>query len=179
VAKQDSREASAGPRPPRNATRKQEATKLRNESSLSTTPGVKTGREIKGKKKIAHFLGFLQHAIAAHHCPSMWRVPGDRANLPLSGPEYWQVAAQVMERGLFDAMFIADVLAPYDTYEGNSDATVKWGVQCPVHEPGTLVPIIAGATKHLGIGVTLSNAFEHPYSMARRLSSMDHLSGGY
>ena len=113
MAKKTSRQATTGLKTPRDATRKDEATRLRNESSLLTTPGVKTGREIKGKKKIAHFVGFLQHAIAAHHCPSMWRLPGDRANLPLSRPDYWQVAAQVMERGLFDAMFIADVLAPY------------------------------------------------------------------
>ena len=177
MAKKSSRQATMGLETPRDATRKEEATRFRNESSLLTTPGIKTGRKIKGKKKIAHFLGFLQHAIAAHHCPSMWRLPDDRVNLPLSRPDYWQIAGQVMKRGLFDAMFIADVLAPYDTYEGSSDATVKWGVQCPVHEPGAFVPIVACATKHLGIGVTLSNAFEHPYSMARRLSTMDHLSG--
>jgi FMN-dependent oxidoreductase (nitrilotriacetate monooxygenase family) len=51
-------------------------------------------------------------------------------------------------------------------------------VQCPTHEPSTIVPIITAATKNLGVGVTLSTAFEHPYSMARRLSSLDHLSSG-
>ncbi|MGW5959088.1 NtaA/DmoA family FMN-dependent monooxygenase, partial [Methylorubrum thiocyanatum] len=58
------------------------------------------------------------------------------------------------------------------------DATVKWAVQCPTHEPSTIAPIVTGATRHLGVGVTLSTAFEHPYSMCRRLSSLDHLSGG-
>ena len=48
----------------------------------------------------------------------------------------------------------------------------------PTHEPSTIVPIITTATKHLGVGVTLSTAFEHPYSMCRRLSSLDHLSNG-
>ncbi len=47
-----------------------------------------------------------------------------------------------MERGLFDAMFIADELAPYNNWEHSSDATVKYAVQCPVHEPSTIVPII-------------------------------------
>jgi FMN-dependent oxidoreductase (nitrilotriacetate monooxygenase family) len=83
-----------------------------------------------------------------------------------------------MERGLFDAIFIADELAPYNNYQGSSDACVKYAVQCPTHEPSTIVPIIAAATTHLGVGVTLSTAFEHPYSMVRRLSSLDHLSGG-
>jgi ABC-type uncharacterized transport system YnjBCD ATPase subunit len=52
------------------------------------------------------------------------------------------------------------------------------GIQCPTHEPSTIVPIITTATKHLGVGLTLSTAFEHPYSMCRRLSSLDHLSAG-
>jgi FMN-dependent oxidoreductase (nitrilotriacetate monooxygenase family) len=75
-------------------------------------------------------------------------------------------------------MFIADELAPYTTYQDTSDAIVKYAVQCPTHEPSTIVPIITTATTHLGVGVTLSTAFEHPYSMCRRLSSLDHLSRG-
>jgi FMN-dependent oxidoreductase (nitrilotriacetate monooxygenase family) len=83
-----------------------------------------------------------------------------------------------MERGLFDAIFIADELAPYTTHQNSSDAIVKYAVQCPTHEPSTIVPVITTATTHLGVGVTLSTAFEHPYSMCRRLSSLDHLSEG-
>ena len=162
----------------RDATRQEEATRFRNESSLVTSPGIKTGRRLKGKKKMAHFLGFLQHGIAGHHAVGMWRLPEDKVNLPSSQPEYWQAMGRTMERGLFDAMFIADEQAPYTAFKGNSDAIVKWGVQCPTHEPGALVPLVASATKHLGIGITLTNAFEHPYSMARRLSTMDHMSGG-
>lgn len=75
-------------------------------------------------------------------------------------------------------MFIADELAPYTTHQNSSDAIVKYAVQCPTHEPSTIVPIITTATQHLGVGLTLSTAFEHPYSMCRRLSSLDHLSDG-
>ena len=49
---------------------------------------------------------------------------------------------------------------------------------CQSTRPSTIVPIITTATKHLGVGLTLSTAFEHPYSMVRRLSSLDHLSDG-
>jgi FMN-dependent oxidoreductase (nitrilotriacetate monooxygenase family) len=83
-----------------------------------------------------------------------------------------------LERGLFDAVFLADELAPYNSFEDSSDATVRYAVQAPTHEPAALTPIITGATEHLGVGLTLSTAFEHPYSMARRLSTFDHLSGG-
>ena len=129
------------------------------------------------RKKRAHLLGFIQHGVNSH-ATGMWRNPRDKIGWNFARPEYWRHMAQTMERGMFDAMFIADELAPYNTFEDSSDATVKWAVQCPTHEPSTIVPIIAGATRHLGVGVTLSTAFEHPYSMCRRLSSLDHLSGG-
>ena len=128
-------------------------------------------------KKAAHLLGFVQHGVNSH-ATGMWRHPKDKINWDWTRPPYWQHMARTMERGLFDAMFIADELAPYNNYEGSSDATVKYAVQCPVHEPSTIVPIITTATTYLGVGVTLSTAFEHPYSMVRRLSSLDHLSGG-
>jgi FMN-dependent oxidoreductase (nitrilotriacetate monooxygenase family) len=128
-------------------------------------------------KKKAHLLAFLQHGVNSH-ATGMWRAPKDKVNWDWRRPPYWQHLARTMERGLFDAIFIADELAPYNNYQGSSDACVKYAVQCPTHEPSTIVPIIAAATEHLGVGVTLSTAFEHPYSMVRRLSSLDHLSGG-
>lgn len=128
-------------------------------------------------KKKAHLLGFIQNGVNSH-ATGMWRHPRDKIGYDFARPAYWQHMARTMERGLFDAMFIADELAPYTTYKNNSDAIVKYAVQCPTHEPSTIVPIIAAATQHLGVGVTLSTAFEHPYSMCRRLSSLDHLSGG-
>jgi len=127
--------------------------------------------------KQAHLLGFVQHGVNSH-ATGMWRYQTDKIGYHFSRPEYWQHMARTMERGLFDAMFIADELAPYTTHAGSSDATVKYAVQCPTHEPSTIVPIIAAATKHLGIGVTLSTMFVHPYAMCRMLSSLDHLSEG-
>jgi long-chain alkane monooxygenase len=128
-------------------------------------------------KKRAHVLAFVQHGVNSH-APGMWRHAKDKVNWDWRRPPYWQHMGQTMERGFFDAMFIADELAPYNNVDGKSDECVKWAVQCPVHEPSTIVPIITTATKHLGVGVTLSTAFEHPYSMVRRLSSLDHLSYG-
>jgi FMN-dependent oxidoreductase (nitrilotriacetate monooxygenase family) len=129
------------------------------------------------EKRKAHLLAFVQHGVNSH-ATGMWRHPKDKVNWDWTRPPYWQHMARTMERGLFDAIFLADELAPYNNYESSSDACVKYAVQCPTHEPSTIVPIITAATEHLGVGVTLSTAFEHPYSMVRRLSSLDHLSGG-
>jgi len=127
--------------------------------------------------KRAHFLGFVQHGVNSH-ATGMWRNQTDKIGYDFSRPAYWQHMGRTMERGLFDAMFIADELAPYSTHGGSSDMTVKYAVQCPTHEPSTLVPIVTGATQHLGVGVTLSTMFVPPYSMCRLLSSLDHLSDG-
>jgi alkanesulfonate monooxygenase SsuD/methylene tetrahydromethanopterin reductase-like flavin-dependent oxidoreductase (luciferase family) len=83
-----------------------------------------------------------------------------------STPEYWQHMARTMERGLFDAMFIADELAPYNTHENSSDAIVKWAVAMPDARAFHDRPDITTATKHLGVGLTLSTAFEHPIRCA-------------
>src|SRR6201988_4499891 len=128
-------------------------------------------------KKRAHLLGFIQHGVNSH-ATGMWRHPKDKVGWDFSRPEYWQHMARTMERGLFDAMFIADELAPYNTHEDSSDAVVKWAVQRPPHDPSTIVPVTPTATRPLGVVVTLFTACEHPYSMCRRLSSLDHLSGG-
>src|SRR5690606_15177404 len=128
-------------------------------------------------KKKAHLLGFIQHGVNSH-ATGMWRNPQDKINFDFSKPQYWRHMAQTMERGFFDAMFIADELAPYTTYQNSSDAVVKYAVQCPTHEPSSIATIITGATKHLGVGVTLSTMFTHPYAMSRILSSLDHLTEG-
>lgn len=127
--------------------------------------------------KHAHFLAFMQHGFSSH-AVGMWRHPPDKVNWDFARPEYWEHLGRTLERGLFDGIFLADELAPYNSFAGSADDTVRYAVQFPTHEPAALAPVIAGATRHLGIGVTLSTAFEHPYSMARRLSTIDHLTRG-
>jgi len=77
-------------------------------------------------------------------------------------------------------MFIADILGGYDVYQGprNLSAAVKSGAQWPVNEPLALVPAMAAATESLGFGVTVATTYEQPYHLARRLSTVDHLTGG-
>src|SRR6201991_2926765 len=128
-------------------------------------------------KKKAHLLGFVQHGVM-NHASTMWAHPQDKVGYSFARPEYWRDLGRTMERGLFDAMFIADELAPYTTYQGSSDAVVRYAAQFPVHDPAAVVPIVGAFTKHLGIGITLSTSFIRPYQMVRQLSTLDHLTGG-
>jgi FMN-dependent oxidoreductase (nitrilotriacetate monooxygenase family) len=112
-----------------------------------------------------------------HLSPGLWRHPRDESRRYLD-IDYWIELAQTLERGLIDAVFLADVLGVYDVYGGSGDAAVRGGVQVPVNDPLQLVPAMAAATEHLGFGVTASVSFEHPYPFARRISTLDHLTRG-
>lgn len=127
-------------------------------------------------KKIIRFNAFQINA-ANHQSPGLWRHPRDHgANY--TSMTHWIALAQLAERGLFDAIFIADVLGVYDVYQGGVDAALKHAIQVPLNDPMALVPVMASATKHLGFGVTCSLTYEHPYSFARRMSTLDHLTNG-
>jgi FMN-dependent oxidoreductase (nitrilotriacetate monooxygenase family) len=51
-------------------------------------------------------------------------------------------------------------------------------VQAPLNDPLALVPLMAQVTTHLGFGVTCALTYEHPYTFARRISTLDHLTRG-
>jgi FMN-dependent oxidoreductase (nitrilotriacetate monooxygenase family) len=112
-----------------------------------------------------------------HQSPGLWAHPRDRS-WQYKDLEYWTELAQLLERGKFDGLFIADVLGVYDVYRGNLDAALRHSTQVPVNDPLQLVPAMALVTEHLGFGLTASLSFEHPYTFARRLSTLDHLTKG-
>ena len=91
---------------------------------------------------------------------------------------YWTDLAQLLERGRFDGLFIADVLGTYDVYGGSDEAAIRHGAQVPVNDPLLLVSAMAAVTEHLGFGITAGTAYEHPYPFARRMSTLDHLTKG-
>lgn len=113
----------------------------------------------------------------AHQSPGLWRHPSDRS-WDYRTISYWTELSKVLERGLFDGIFLADVLGVYDVFGGDVDAAVRNATQLPVNDPMMLVSAMAAVTENLGIGVTAATAFEHPFPFARRASTLDHLTGG-
>lgn len=122
------------------------------------------------------FNAFEMNCIA-HQSPGLWRHPQDRS-VEYKNLEYWTDLAQILERGFFDGIFIADVLGIYDVYHQSAEHALTGAVQVPVNDPLQIVPAMAAVTKHLGFGVTTSISFEHPYPFARRISTLDHLTKG-
>jgi long-chain alkane monooxygenase len=114
-------------------------------------------------------IGHIQHG--------MWTHPRDHSS-DYTSLDHWVRLARMLEHGLFDGLFLADVLGAYNVYGGNADASLRGGVQIPLLDPMALVPAMAHATTHLGFGVTCNLAYEAPFLFARRMATLDHLTRG-
>ena len=114
-------------------------------------------------------VGHIQHGL--------WTHPRDRS-VDYNTLPYWTGLARTLERGLFDGLFIADIVGVYDVYQHGVDITAREAIQLPVNDPMLLVSAMAAVTRHLGFGVTVNLGYEAPYLLARRFSTLDHLTGG-
>src|SRR6185437_12085700 len=122
-------------------------------------------------------LNAFEMNCVVHQSPGLWRHPRDRSRdyRRLGG---WIELARTLERGLFDGLFLADVLGVYDVFGGGPEAALRHATQTPVNDPLLLVPAMAAATEHLGFGVTVTLSYEPPFPLARRMSTLDHLTKG-
>jgi long-chain alkane monooxygenase len=114
-------------------------------------------------------IGHIQHG--------MWTHPRDRS-ASYNTIDYWQYLARTAERGLFDGIFLADIVGVYDVYKDSPAPSILNTVQIPVNDPMLVVPVMAAVTKNIGFGVTSNLTYEPPYLFARRASTLDHLTAG-
>lgn len=119
---------------------------------------------------------FVMNTVA-HQSPGLWRHPRDRSGA-YNRLDHWSDIATTLEAGLFDAMFLADVYGVYDVYGGGPEAALRGAVQIPIGDPFVLIPAMAAVTQHLGFGVTGNTGVEPPVAFARRMATLDHLTGG-
>lgn len=127
------------------------------------------------KKKI--LLNAFNMNCVGHINHGLWTHPRDTST-QYKTLEYWTDLARLLERGLFDGLFIADIVGVYDVYQQSVDVPLKESIQLPVNDPLLLVSAMAAVTRHLGFGLTANLTYEPPYLFARRLSTLDHLSRG-
>ncbi|MDD1012410.1 LLM class flavin-dependent oxidoreductase [Pseudomonas rubra] len=127
------------------------------------------------KKKI--LLNAFNMNCVGHINHGLWTHPRDTSS-QYKTLEYWTELAQLLERGLFDGLFLADIVGVYDVYQQSVDVPLKESIQLPVNDPLLLVSAMAAVTRNLGFGLTANLTYEPPYLFARRLSTLDHLSRG-
>ena len=107
----------------------------------------------------------------------MWTHERDRCT-GYTDIDYYIELARLAERGLFDSIFFADSIGLMDRYGGDPAEAIRAGAMAPMNDPTLVIPAMAHATSHLGFGVTANLTYEHPFLMARRMSTLDHLTKG-
>jgi alkanesulfonate monooxygenase len=116
-------------------------------------------------------LGAFMRPASIH--TGAWRYPGAYPDANFNFPHLRRFA-QTLERGKFDAFFMADHLAvlnmPIEALKRSHTVTS--------FEPFSLLSALAGATERIGLIATASTTFEQPYHVARRFASLDHISAG-
>lgn len=112
-----------------------------------------------------------------HISQGLWRHP-DNTRERYTDLEFWQSEARLAEAGLFDAVFLADVVGAYDQYLGGPETAIREAVQIPNGDPLLVIPAMAAVTQHLGFVATFSTTYEPPFAFARRASTLDHLTRG-
>ena len=116
-------------------------------------------------------LGAFMRPVSIH--TGAWRWPGAWPDANFNFARLKQLI-QTLERGRFDAFFMADHLAllnmPMDALK-RSHTTTSF-------DPLTLLPALAAVTEHIGLIATASTTYNEPYHVARKFASLDHISGG-
>lgn len=102
--------------------------------------------------------------------PTVWTGPDTKSPIEFSSFEH---LARTAERGLFDFLLLAE--GPRTrAHQGRIDDLDVAGRP----EPLTVLNALAAVTERLGLAATADATFNEPFELARRLATLDHLSGG-
>ncbi|WP_433528233.1 NtaA/DmoA family FMN-dependent monooxygenase [Micromonospora sp. CA-263727] len=98
-----------------------------------------------------------------------WRWPGNDPSA-FASIESYVTAARHSERGLLDAVFLADTPALRDG--------IAHHPQLQGFDPVVIATAVTAVTQRIGVIVTASTTLSEPYDLARRIQSVDVASGG-
>ncbi len=112
--------------------------------------------------------------LAAHfpgvNNTTVWSDPESGSQIDFASFKH---LAETAERGTFDFFFLAEGLRLREVKGKLHDLDV---VGRP--ESLTVLSALAAVTTHLGLAATVNSTFNEPYELAKRLATLDHLSGG-
>ena len=117
--------------------------------------------------RLGAFLMGVGHHVAAWLHPSV----DPRGLIRL---DHYLRLARTAERAKFDAIFFADNVATF----GPPSELSALGAPVYYFDPLTLLAALAPQTERIGLVATVSATYLPPYHLARKFSSLDHLSGG-
>ncbi len=122
-----------------------------------------------------HLGWFLGNSFGVHGWNQPWAGVDAR---DWAQPDLHIDLAKALERACFDCLLLEDSLFVPDNYGGSMDFYLERALRAPKNDPLPLVPLIAQATRHLGIVPTISTSFYPPYLLARLIATLDLMSKG-
>jgi long-chain alkane monooxygenase len=117
--------------------------------------------------------------ISFLHTDYLWRMPGSWIGYPYYGTsEFYEDIARIAERGVMDMLFFGDTGGTSEDYGGNHEAVVRYGAKWPRHDMTPMIPLMAKAASGVGLALTLSTTYHHPFHCARLFNALDHVTRG-
>lgn len=114
----------------------------------------------------AHLNLFL--TLGGYH-ESAWKVQADDP-IAAASAHAFVASTAIAERGLFDSVFLADI--PFlPIFRAAYFPQLRY-------DPISVLAALSMTTSHIGLIATASTTYNTPYELARRLLTVDHLSGG-
>jgi len=95
-----------------------------------------------------HLGWFLGNSFGVHGWNQPWSGIDAR---DWAQPDLHIELAKALERACFDCLLLEDSVFVPDNYGGSMDFYLKRALRAPKNDPLPLVPLIAQATRHLGI----------------------------
>lgn len=89
--------------------------------------------EATPKKRI--LLNGFDMFTVGHLSFGQWKHPADRAATKRRDLRYWTDLAKILEKGDFNALFLADSFGLHDTYQGKTDTAIRNATQFPMGDP--------------------------------------------
>ncbi|HXY26919.1 MAG TPA: LLM class flavin-dependent oxidoreductase [Acidimicrobiales bacterium] len=127
------------------------------------------------QKRQMALVGFMQAGNATVYAGS-WRHPATEHGFLTA--RYYEKLGRTLEEGCFDVMFFDDRLAMPGIYGGSVADAVRTGARPVKLDLSVVLGVIAGVTRHIGLGATYSTTYYAPFHIARTFATLDHLSGG-
>lgn len=121
--------------------------------------------------------GLFENAQANDSGTATWRHP-DSERHNFDSMDYWKNITEISEDACFDFMFLADAWGWADVNGQRPDTASIESLDLPRLDPAIVAAALITQTKNLGLVMTGSTLLEQPYNFARRMATLDHLSGG-
>jgi FMN-dependent oxidoreductase (nitrilotriacetate monooxygenase family) len=122
-----------------------------------------------------HLAWFIGRGCSVHGWNQPW---SGLVGAEWTDPDIYLALVRSLDRACFDYVVIEDGSFVPDAFHGSSEWYLRNASTVPKSDPMPLVPLLAQASRRLGIVATMTTAFYPPYLAARLGATLDHLTRG-